>query len=68
MLMRKVMKSRQGFTLLEMVVVIAIIVILSVVVYYTVAEYMTAAKSATEKMNAHADAVNAVTEEISDAL
>ncbi len=66
--MRKVMKSRQGFTLIEMVIVIAIIVIISVVVFYTVSEYMTAAKSATEKMSAHADAVYEVTAEISDAL
>lgn len=66
--MRKVIKSRQGFTLLEMVIVIAIIMIISVVVYYSVKEYMDAAKAATEKMSEHADAVNEVTQEISDAL
>jgi len=51
-------KNRRGFTLLEMVLVIAIILILAVVVWFSVSDYMNAAKKATEKVEAH-NSVNA---------
>lgn len=57
-------KTRKGFTLIEMVVVIAIVVILSVVVWYSVSAYLGRAKSATSMMNRHIDAVESVTAEI----
>lgn len=60
----KRLNKRKGFTLIEMVIVIAIIVILAIVVYYSVAAYMTRAKSATEKMEEHISVVEAVTSEI----
>ena len=45
--MKKIQKNRKGFTLVEMVLVIAIIVILAAVVFFTVADYLNAAKGAT---------------------
>ena len=62
--MRKIYKTNQGFTLIEMVIVIAIIVILSIVVYFAVSSYLTAAKSATEKMDSHISIVESLSEEV----
>lgn len=56
--MKVLYKNRRGFTLLEMVLVIAIILILAVVVWFSVSDYMNAAKKATEKVEAH-NSVNA---------
>ena len=63
--MRKICKNRVGFTLIEMVLVIAIIVILSVIVWFSVSEYMAKAKAATSKMDEHQSAINEVTSAIS---
>lgn len=41
--MKKIMKSKKGFTLIEMIIVIAIILILAAVVIYAVSEYLDAA-------------------------
>ncbi len=62
--MRKINKNKTGFTLIEMVLVIAIIIILAVIVWFNVAEYMAKAKSATSKMVQHHEAVNTVTSAI----
>ncbi len=56
--MKVLYKNRRGFTLLEMVLVIAIILILAVVVWFSANDFLGAAKSATEKVEAH-NSVNA---------
>lgn len=56
--------ERKGFTLIEMVLVIAILVILAIVVYFNVVEYLGAAKKATEKLDEHISVVESVSEEI----
>ena len=57
-------KMKKGFTLIEMVLVIAICIILAVVVYYSVASYLGKAKSATSKMNEHQSAIEYVTAQV----
>ncbi|MBO7563407.1 MAG: type II secretion system protein [Clostridiales bacterium] len=59
--MVKLHKTKKGFTLVEMVLVIAILVILAMVVWFSVSAYLGKAKSATSKMNAYYDNVNDVT-------
>ncbi len=66
--MRKINKSRKGFTLVEMVLVIAIIVILAMVVFFSVASYLGRAQSATSSMKEHNDVVESVTAEIDTVL
>lgn len=60
--------NKKGFTLIEMVLVIAIIVIISVVVYFSAAAYLGRAKSATESMESHIRAISEVTSEIDERL
>lgn len=66
--MKKIQKNRKGFTLVEMVLVIAIIVILAAVVFFSVTDYLNKAKSATSKIEQHNSAVNDVTSAIDSAL
>lgn len=54
----------KGFTLIEMVLVIAIAIILAIIVYFNVAAYMAKAKSATSKMEAHISEIEYVTSQI----
>ncbi|MBO4495763.1 MAG: type II secretion system protein [Clostridiales bacterium] len=63
--MKKIQKNRKGFTLVEMVLVIAIIVILAAVVFFTVADYLNAAKGATSKLSEHNQAIADGTADIS---
>jgi len=63
--MKKIQKNRKGFTLVEMVLVIAIIVILAAVVFFTVADYLNAAKGATKKLSEHNSAIGEGTSDIS---
>lgn len=56
--MKVLYKNRRGFTLLEMVLVIAIILILAVVIWFSAKDFMDAAKTATEKVEEH-NSVNA---------
>ncbi len=61
--MKKISKSKKGFTLVEMVLVIAIIVILAAVMFFAVAGYLNRAKNATACLSAHnAEIDNAVDE------
>ena len=53
--MRKVCKTKAGFTLVEMVLVIAIILILAVVILINVAGVIDSAKKATSVLNQHLD-------------
>ncbi len=62
--MKKIQKNRKGFTLVEMVLVIAIIVILAAVVFFSVADYLNKAKKATSKIKEHNSAIEVVTAEI----
>ena len=64
--MKKIQKNRKGFTLVEMVLVIAIIVILAAVVFFSVANYLNSAKSATSSIKEHNSAISTVTAEISN--
>lgn len=61
--MKKIQKSKRGFTLIEMVIVIAIIVILASVLFFAVSAYLTRAKTAAEKISTHnAEIASAIVE------
>ena len=62
--MKKIQKNRKGFTLVEMVLVIAIIVILAAVVFFSVADYLKKARAATSKIAEHNSAIEEVTSAI----
>jgi type IV pilus assembly protein PilA len=62
--MKKIQKNKKGFTLVEMVLVIAIIVILAAVVFFSVSSYLAKARSATQKIKSHNDAIIEVTKAI----
>ena len=62
--MRKLNKSRKGFTLVEMVLVIAIIVILAAVLLLGIGTYLNAANAAASSVTSHNDSVNYITNEI----
>ena len=62
--MRRIIKSRKGFTLVEMVLVIAIIVILAAVLLLGIGTYLTAANAAASSVTSHNNSVNYVTNEI----
>ncbi len=64
--MRRLNKSRKGFTLVEMVLVIAIIVILAAVLLLGIGTYLNAANVAADSVTAHNDSVNYITNEIID--
>ena len=66
--MKKIQKNRKGFTLVEMVLVIAIIVILAAVVFFSVAQYISKAKSATSSIKEHNEQIDTVTAEIDSIL
>ncbi|MBO4747110.1 MAG: prepilin-type N-terminal cleavage/methylation domain-containing protein [Clostridiales bacterium] len=58
--MVKLHKSKKGFTLVEMVIVIAIIMILAVVIFFTVSVYLNKAESATQSISEHNEAISNV--------
>lgn len=61
--MKKIQKNKKGFTLIEMVLVIAIIVILASVMVVAVSGYLSKANSAKAKVSSHNlenDSVSAV--------
>ncbi len=62
--MKKITKSRKGFTLVEMVLVIAIIVILAAVLVLGIGTYLNKAKVAAFSLESHNASVEAVTSEI----
>ena len=62
--MKKIQKTKKGFTLIEMVLVIAIIVILAAVLIMGVAGYLNKAKNAAASVSAHNSAVDVVNAEI----
>ena len=62
--MRRLNKTRKGFTLVEMVLVIAIIVILAAVLLLGIGTYLNAANAAASSVTSHNDSVNYITNEI----
>ena len=62
--MKKIQKSKKGFTLVEMVLVIAIIVILAAVLVLGIGTYLNKAKSATSSVASHNDAISDVVDVI----
>lgn len=62
--MKKIQKSKKGFTLVEMTLVIAIIVILAAVLLFGVGTYLNKAKAASSSIREH----NSSTSEVVDAI
>ena len=58
--MKKIQKTKKGFTLIEMVLVIAIIVILAAVLIMGVSNYLQKANNAAASVEAHNSAVDVV--------
>lgn len=63
--MKKIQKSKKGFTLVEMVLVIAIIVILAAVLLFTVSKYLNAANAAKASIEEHNSSIDEVTSAVS---
>ncbi|SEV95077.1 type IV pilus assembly protein PilA [Ruminococcaceae bacterium KH2T8] len=59
--MKKIQKSKKGFTLIEMVLVIAIIVVLAAVLLIGIAGYLQRANNAKDSVSVHNSAVAAAT-------
>ena len=66
--MKKISKSKKGFTLVEMVLVIAIICILAAVLILSVTDYISRAKKATSVINDNRAQVTSAVAEIDAAL
>lgn len=64
--MKKIQKSKKGFTLVEMVLVIAIIVILAAVLLFSVSKYLNAANKAKASIAEHNSAIEYVTGAVGD--
>ena len=66
--MKKIVKSRKGFTLVEMVLVIAIIVILAAVLVLGIGTYLNKAKAAASSVTKHNSSISILTSEIEQAM
>ena len=66
--MKKIQKSKKGFTLVEMVLVIAIIVILAAVLVLGIGTYLQRARAASSSIAAHNSSISAVRAEIDHEL
>ena len=66
--MKKISKSKKGFTLVEMVLVIAIICILAAVLVLSVTDYISRTKKATSVINDNRAQVASAVGEIDGAL
>ena len=66
--MKKIQKSKKGFTLVEMVLVIAIIVILAAVLVLGIGTYLNKAKGAASSIQAHNSSISLVNSEIAKAM
>lgn len=62
--MKKIQKNKKGFTLVEMVLVIAIIVILASVLFFSVSSYLDRAKTARSKIETHNAAISDAASEV----
>ena len=59
-------KSKRGFTLIEMVLVIAIIVILAAVLFLSITGYISRAHKAASMILQHNDSISSITAYIND--
>ena len=64
--MKKIQKSKKGFTLVEMVLVIAIIVILAAVLIIGITKYLNGANAATKSISMHQSTVDQVVQDVKD--
>ena len=62
--MRKIGKTRKGFTLVEMVLVIAILVILAGVFIIGIGTYLSRAQATTSSLNSHNSSIISITDEV----
>lgn len=62
--MKKIQKSKKGFTLVEMVLVIAIIVILAAVLIIGITKYLNGANAAKKSISQHQSAVDKVVDDV----
>ena len=62
--MKKIQKTKKGFTLIEMVLVIAIIVILAAVLVMSIGTYLNRAKNAASSIESHNSSIKSVVAEI----
>ena len=58
--MKKIQKSKKGFTLIEMILVIAIIVILAAVLALGISTYLQKAEATATSISEHNDSINSV--------
>ena len=65
--MKKIQKNKKGFTLIEMVLVIAIILILASVLVISIGSYITSANTAASKVSTHNSLINDAASAISKA-
>lgn len=66
--MKKISKSRKGFTLVEMILVIAIIVILASVLVLGIGTYLERARAAASSATKHNSSISVVVSQIDAAL
>lgn len=66
--MKKIRKSKKGFTLIEMILVTAILVILAAVLILNIAGYIERAHNAASSIAEHNSSVDMITEEINAAV
>ena len=66
--MKKIQKTKKGFTLIEMVLVIAIIVILAAVLVMSIGSYIQRAKNAASSISEHNNSISGVVNEIDSAV
>lgn len=62
--MKKILKNKKGFTLVEMVIVIAIILILAAVVFFGVNRFLNAANSTADTLSERNSEVTSVLDEV----
>lgn len=62
--MKRLSKNKNGFTLIEMVLVIAIIVILASVLVLTVGTFLTRAKNAASSVSLHNWSISSIDAEV----
>ena len=66
--MKKIRKSKKGFTLIEMILVTAILVILAAVLILNIAGYIERAHNAASSIAEHHSSVEMITDEINAAV